>query len=52
MVRQTRQGPSARHKLMQGVARAIESYWQDSAPALRDQGRQQALGEPAAQPGL
>jgi beta-lactamase class A len=32
MVRQTRQGPSARHKLMQGVARAVEAYWRDSGP--------------------
>jgi len=27
MVRQTRQPPSARHRLMAGVARAVESYW-------------------------
>jgi beta-lactamase class A len=32
MVRQTRQGASARHKLMQGVARAVETYWRDSGP--------------------
>jgi beta-lactamase class A len=30
MVRQTRQGPAARHRLMQGVARAVEAYWRDS----------------------
>ena len=30
MVRQTRQPPSARHRLMQGVARAVESYWSTS----------------------
>ncbi|WP_372781999.1 serine hydrolase [Phenylobacterium sp.] len=28
MVRQTRQGPSARHKLMQTVAHAVEAQWQ------------------------
>ncbi|MDB5426093.1 MAG: beta-lactamase [Phenylobacterium sp.] len=27
MVRQTRQGPTARHRLMQGVARAVEAQW-------------------------
>lgn len=27
MVRQTKQSPSARHRLMSGVARAVESYW-------------------------
>ena len=27
MVRQTRQPPSARHRLMAGVARAVETYW-------------------------
>ncbi|HEX2817182.1 MAG TPA: hypothetical protein VHN39_12340, partial [Phenylobacterium sp.] len=32
MVRQTRQGPSARHRLMQSVARATEAYWRDSGP--------------------
>jgi beta-lactamase class A len=30
MVRQTRQGPQARHRLMQGVARAVEAYWRDN----------------------
>jgi beta-lactamase class A len=40
MVRQTRQGPSARHRLMQGVAHAVEAHWQagdrtgESSPAL------------------
>jgi beta-lactamase class A len=40
MVRQTRQGPTARHRLMQGVARAVEAQWQagdhsrEPAPAL------------------
>ncbi len=48
MIRQTRQGPSARHSLMQGVARAVESYWRDSeAPEGR-----QALVETAAQAGF
>lgn len=28
MVRQTRQGPTARHQLMQHVARAVEAQWQ------------------------
>ncbi|THD60383.1 serine hydrolase [Phenylobacterium sp.] len=31
MVRQTKQPPSARHRLMAGVARAVESYWAVSA---------------------
>ena len=30
MIRQTSQGPQARHRLMQGVARAVETYWRDS----------------------
>ncbi|THD66210.1 serine hydrolase [Phenylobacterium sp.] len=30
MVRETKQPPSARHRLMIGVARAIEAYWRDS----------------------
>ena len=40
MVRQTRQGPTARHRLMQGVARAVEAHWQaggdrtEESPAL------------------
>jgi beta-lactamase class A len=40
MVRQTRQGPTARHRLMQGVARAVEAHWQagdrtgESPPSL------------------
>ncbi len=28
MVRQTRQGPAARHRLMQSVAHAVEAHWQ------------------------
>ena len=51
MVRQTRQGPSARHRLMQGVARAIETYWRDSMPALRDASREQVLGGAPTRPG-
>ena len=49
MVRQTRQGPSARHRLMQGVARSVEGYWRDSAPA---NSQRQASNEPAAQAGF
>jgi beta-lactamase class A len=49
MIRQTRQGPTARHRLMQGVARAVESYWKDSSAA---NGQQQALGEAAAKAGF
>jgi hypothetical protein len=30
MVRETKQPPSARHRLMIGVARAVEAYWRDS----------------------
>jgi beta-lactamase class A len=48
MIRQTRQGPSARHRLMQGVARAVESYWRESSPAAS----QQALNAGAAQSGF
>lgn len=33
MVRQTRQGAQARHRLMQSVARATEAYWRDSGSA-------------------
>ena len=33
MVRQTRQGPTARHRLMQGVARAVEAQWKAGDPA-------------------
>ncbi len=50
MVRQTRQGPSARHKLMQSVARATEAYWRDSASPAN--GQQQAQTETAAQAGF
>ena len=51
MIRQTSQGPQARHRLMQGVARAVESYWRDSAsPALAPQ--QQALNADAVKAGL
>jgi beta-lactamase class A len=49
MVRQTRQGPSARHRLMQNVARAVEAYWRDSG---HDAGRLQAQAETASQTGL
>lgn len=53
MIRQTRQGPTARHRLMQGVARAVEAYWRDSGQDIgRDVGRQQAANEAAVQPGL
>jgi beta-lactamase class A len=31
MVRETKQPPSARHRLMINVARAVEAYWRDSA---------------------
>ncbi len=48
MIRQTHQGPSARHRLMQSVARAVESYWQASAvPESR-----QAHAETGTQPGI
>jgi beta-lactamase class A len=50
MVRQTRQGDSARHKLMQSVARATEAYWRDSASPAN--GQQQAQTETAAQAGF
>src|SRR6185312_12550797 len=49
MIRQTKQGPTARHRLMQSVARAVETYWRDTS-APPDQ--QQALAEAAAQAGL
>jgi len=49
MIRQTSQGPTARHRLMQGVARAVETYWRESAQP-RDQ--QQALAQAAAEAGL
>jgi beta-lactamase class A len=51
MIRQTAQGPQARHRLMQNVARAVEAYWRDSA-ALPAAGQQQALAEAASQSGL
>ena len=44
MVRQTRQPASARHRLMQGVARAVESYW--SAEGRGSEAPVQAAGEP------
>ena len=49
MIRQTSQGAAARHRLMQGVARAVETYWRDSgSAALHQQARQQqALPQPA-----
>ena len=50
MVRQTRQGPQARHKLMQSVARATEAYWRDSATPAN--GQQQASNEAAGQAGF
>jgi beta-lactamase class A len=50
MVRQTRQGPTARHRLMQGVARAVEGYWRDSGQASVQQ--QQALSASAVQAGF
>jgi beta-lactamase class A len=37
MVRQTRQPPSAQHRLMAGVARAVESYWAISGQPARTQ---------------
>lgn len=53
MIRQTRQGPTARHRLMQGVARAVEAYWRDSGQDIgRDVGRQQAANEATVQAGL
>jgi beta-lactamase class A len=53
MVRQTRQGPSARHRLMQNVARAVEAYWRDSRGDLgRDTGQQQALADSPVQSGF
>jgi beta-lactamase class A len=51
MVRQTRQGPTARHRLMQSVARAVEAYWRDSGQAgLPASGQQQALNAGVVQP--
>jgi beta-lactamase class A len=50
MIRQTSQGPSARHRLMQGVARAVQTYWRDSGTGPA--GQQQAMGEAATQAGL
>jgi hypothetical protein len=50
MIRQTRQGAQARHRLMQGVARAVETYWRDSGAAA--EGQQEAIAEPVAQAGL
>jgi beta-lactamase class A len=50
MVRQTRQGPSARHRLMQSVARATEAYWRDSGPGEIRQ--QQAASDAAIQAGF
>jgi beta-lactamase class A len=49
MIRQTKQGPTARHRLMQGVARAVEAYWRDSS-APPDQ--RQASNVTAANTGL
>jgi beta-lactamase class A len=49
MIRQTRQGAGARHRLMQGVARAVETYWQGSVLA---EGQQQALNESTTQAGF
>jgi beta-lactamase class A len=46
MVRQTSQPPSARHRLMAGVARAVESYWARSGPAGQPQ--MQTAANPAA----
>jgi beta-lactamase class A len=37
MVRETKQSPSARHRLMIGVARAVESYWAVSGEAAPSQ---------------
>lgn len=34
MVRETKQPPSARHRLMIGVARAVEAYWRDSGSGV------------------
>jgi beta-lactamase class A len=44
MVRQTRQSDSARHRLMQGVARAVESYW--STEGRGSQAPVEIAGEP------
>jgi beta-lactamase class A len=49
MIRQTRQGPTARHRLMQSVAHAVEAYWRDSGG---DASRRQAQAETAVQAGL
>jgi hypothetical protein len=51
MVRETRQGPQARHRLMQSVARAIEAYWRDSG-GRGEARQQQAMGAPPVQAGL
>jgi beta-lactamase class A len=47
MIRQTRQGPTARHRLMQGVARAVEAYWRDSGGAAPPRQQQAQAGAPA-----
>lgn len=52
MVRQTKQPASARHRLMIGVARAVESYWNGADQEI-DTGRQIASSAPLqAGPGL
>jgi beta-lactamase class A len=48
MIRQTRQGPTARHRLMQGVARAVEAYWRDTSHAPAQQQQAQARADALA----
>ncbi|MGZ6037130.1 MAG: serine hydrolase [Phenylobacterium sp.] len=43
MVRQTSQPPSARHRLMAGVARAVESYWATSGRQVDTQQAQNSV---------
>lgn len=50
MVRQTRQPPSARHRLMSGVARAVESYWTVSRES--EQAQSVAAARPQSANGL
>jgi beta-lactamase class A len=51
MVRETKQPPSARHRLMIGVARAVESYWAVAAQAAPAQ-QVANNGELPGSPGL
>ena len=50
MIRQTRQGAGPRHRLMQDVARSVETYWRESRPPAA--GQQQAAAEGSVQAGF